>query len=266
MLQNIKVKNEISLITGSCGHLGKEFANSLAEIGYNLILTDKSKKDLVNLKKEIEKKFKNKVYIKACNLSSYKSREKLIRFIKIKTNKLNLIVNNAALTGIKEKSKFDKKRPLKIQTIENFEKHLQVNLTAAFHLTKNLSDQLIKSKKGKVINIGSIYSLIAPKWEIYNNQKMNNRAGYSASKGGLLQLTRWFASYLGPKVRVNMISPGGILRGHNNKFKKKYNSNTSLERMANLNEINGTLIYLATDLSSYVTGQNIIVDGGWTTL
>ena len=110
MLQNIKVKNEISLITGSCGHLGKEFANSLAEIGYNLILTDKSKKDLVNLKKEIEKKFKNKVYIKACNLSSYKSREKLIRFIKIKTNKLNLIVNNAALTGIKEKSKFDKKR------------------------------------------------------------------------------------------------------------------------------------------------------------
>ena len=141
-----------------------------------------------------------------------------------------------------------------------------MNLTAAFHLTKNLSDQLIKSKKGKVINIGSIYSLIAPKWEIYNNQKMNNRAGYSASKGGLLQLTRWFASYLGPKVRVNMISPGGILRGHNNKFKKKYNSNTSLERMANLNEINGTLIYLATDLSSYVTGQNIIVDGGWTTL
>ena len=135
MLQNIKVKNEISLITGSCGHLGKEFANSLAEIGYNLILTDKSKKDLVNLKKEIEKKFKNKVYIKACNLSSYKSREKLIRFIKIKTNKLNLIVNNAALTGIKEKSKFDKKRSLKIQTIENFEKHLQVNLTAAFHLT-----------------------------------------------------------------------------------------------------------------------------------
>ena len=87
MLQNIKVKNEISLITGSCGHLGKEFANYLAEIGYNLILTDKSKKDLVNLKKEIEKKFKNKVYIKACNLSSYKSREKLIRFIKIKTNK-----------------------------------------------------------------------------------------------------------------------------------------------------------------------------------
>ena len=110
MLQNIKVKNEISLITGSCGHLGKEFANSLAEIGYNLILTDKSKKDLVNLKKEIEKKFKNKVYIKACNLSSYKSREKLIRFIKIKTNKLNLSQATIILDGIKSSGLEDREK------------------------------------------------------------------------------------------------------------------------------------------------------------
>ena len=158
----------------------------------------------------------------------------------------------------------EKKRSLKIQSIENFNQHLEVNLSAVFHLTKDLSELLIRSKKGKVINIGSIYSSVAPKWEIYGNQKMNNRAGYSASKGGLLQLTKWFSTYLAPNVRVNMISPGGVLRGHNKIFLKKYNSNVPLKRMANINDFNGTLIYLASDLSKYVTGQNLFVDGGWT--
>ena len=137
-------------------------------------------------------------------------------------------------------------------------------MSAIFHLTRDLSNLLIKSKNGKVINIGSIYGVVAPKWEIYSKLKMNNRAGYSSSKSGLLQLTKWFATCLAPNVRVNMISPGGILRGQPKTFVKKYNSNTPLGRMANLDDFNGTLIYLASDLSKYVTGQNLLVDGGWT--
>lgn len=264
IIKSIKVNNEICLVTGSTGHLGKEFAKLLAEMGYNLILTDKNQKKLNILKKEILKNYHVKVYCKITDLSSERSRNTLIKFIKTKTKKLNLLINNAGLTGIEEKFNYEKKKSLKTQSVKNFKDYLEVNLSAIFHLTRDLSNLLIKSKNGKVINIGSIYGVVAPKWEIYSKLKMNNRAGYSSSKSGLLQLTKWFATCLAPNVRVNMISPGGILRGQPKTFVKKYNSNTPLGRMANLDDFNGTLIYLASDLSKYVTGQNLLVDGGWT--
>lgn len=264
ILSQIRVKNQVCLITGSSGYLGREFAMTLAEMGFDLILTDRNLKEIIFLKKKIKKNFKIKVSCKSCNLLSLKSRASLIKFVRSKTNKLHLIVNNAGLTGIKEKFKFNKKKSLKIQSVKNFNEHLEVNLTSVFHLIKDLSDLLFNSKKGKIINIGSIYASVAPKWDLYNDQKMNNRAGYSASKAGLLHLTKWFATNLAPYVRVNMISPGGIFRGHNKKFLNKYNSQVPLKRMANIKDINGTLIYLASDLSQYVTGQNLIVDGGWT--
>ena len=264
IINDIKVKEQIALITGSCGNLGKEFTKTLAEMGYDLILTDLNTKSLKLLKNEIIKKYNLRVFYKACDLSSLKSRNDLTKFIKTKTKKIDLFVNNAGLTGIKEKNNFTKKNSIEFQSVENFTQYLEVNLSAVFHLTKNFSELLLKSKNGKIINIGSIYGSVAPRWEIYDNQKMNNRAGYSASKAGLLQLTKWFATYLAPNVRVNMISPGGVFRGHNKVFLKKYNSNVPLKKMANINDINGTLIYLASDLSRYVTGQNLFVDGGWT--
>ena len=264
IIKDIKVKNQIGVITGSCGNLGKEFTKTLADIGYDLILTDRNTKSLKVLKNDIINNYDVKVFYKACDLSSLKSRKNLIKFIKKKTGKVDLFINNAGLTGIKEKNNFSKKKSIKAQSVENFTNYLEVNLSAVFHLTKDLSELLLKSKKGKIINIGSIYGSVAPKWEIYDKQKMNNRAGYSASKAGLLQLTKWFATYLAPKVRVNMISPGGILRGHNKRFLKKYKSNVPLEKMADIKDINGTIIYLASDLSQYVTGQNLFVDGGWT--
>ena len=119
------------------------------------------------------------------------------------------------------------------------------------------------SKYASVINIGSIYGMFGPDLSIYEDTELNNPAAYSASKGGLIQLSRWLSTVLAPKIRVNCISPGGILRNQPEIFVKRYVDKTPLKRMGSESDIAGAVVYLASDLSSWVTGQNLVVDGGW---
>ena len=112
-------------------------------------------------------------------------------------------------------------------------------------------------------NIGSIYGDLGPDWRIYEGTQLANPAAYSASKGGLIQLTRWLATTIAPKIRVNTISPGGIYRGQPKDFVERYASKTPLGRMATEDDIRGAIGYLSSDLSRYVTGQNLKIDGGW---
>jgi NAD(P)-dependent dehydrogenase (short-subunit alcohol dehydrogenase family) len=114
-----------------------------------------------------------------------------------------------------------------------------------------------------IINIGSIYGELGPDWSLYEGTSMANPAAYSASKGGLIQLTRWLATTLAPNIRVNAISPGGIFRNQPDVFVKRYEGRTPLARMATENDFRGAVAYLASDMSSYVTGKNMMVDGGW---
>ena len=113
------------------------------------------------------------------------------------------------------------------------------------------------------MNIGSIYSLLGPDMKIYSGTSMGNPAAYGASKGGLLQLTRYLATTLAPDVRVNMITPGGVFRAQPTAFVDRYEANVPLGRMAAEEDLKGAVAYLASDLSAYVTGQNLVVDGGW---
>ena len=140
---------------------------------------------------------------------------------------------------------------------------LEVNLTSAFALSQACQFLLEKSTSASIINIGSIYGFLGPDLSLYESTDMNNPAAYAASKGGLLQLTRWMATALAPKIRVNSISPGGISRGQPQAFVDRYVSRTPLKRMGREEDLQGAIIYLATDMSSWVTGQNLIVDGGW---
>src|SRR5437870_1912890 len=113
--------------------------------------------------------------------------------------------------------------------------------------------------------IGSIYGVVGPDLALYEGTPLGNPAAYAASKGGLLQFTRWLATSLAPRVRVNMLSPGGVERGQAEQFRTRYVAKTPLARMATEEDFKGAVAYLASDLSAYVTGQNLIVDGGWTT-
>ena len=122
-----------------------------------------------------------------------------------------------------------------------------------------------KSKNPSVVNISSIYGIVAPDWKIYEKTKIVNPAVYSVSKSGLNQFTKWQASYLSPKIRVNSVSPGGVLRGQNKKFLKKYISKTLLKRMATEEDVVNAVVLLSSEMSSYITGHNLVVDGGYTT-
>ena len=106
--------------------------------------------------------------------------------------------------------------------------------------------------------------MVGPDLRIYEGTGMGNAAAYAASKGGLLQLTRWLATTLAPRVRVNAITPGGVWRQQPEAFRKRYIDRTPLGRMATEEDFKGAVAYLASDLSRYVTGQNLVVDGGWT--
>ena len=147
-----------------------------------------------------------------------------------------------------------------------FKKVLDVNLVAPFILSKYLSKLMSKTKDPNIINVSSIYSNLAPDFRIYNNTPMGNSAAYSSSKSGLNQLTRWLASNLAPKIRVNSISPGGIKKFQRNIFIKKYKSKVLLNKMAKEEDIVGPILFLASDIASYITGENLTVDGGYSSI
>jgi NAD(P)-dependent dehydrogenase (short-subunit alcohol dehydrogenase family) len=176
---------------------------------------------------------------------------------------LDILVHSAALVGTTPLRGWGV--PFAEQSSDTWRQALEVNLTSAFNLTQAAATALTASGHGSVIFIGSIYGVVGPDLGLYEGTKLGNPAAYAASKGGLLQFTRWLATSLAPKVRANMITPGGVERGQPEQFRERYLRRTPLARMASEEDFKGAVAYLASDLSAYVTGQNLIVDGGWTT-
>jgi NAD(P)-dependent dehydrogenase (short-subunit alcohol dehydrogenase family) len=148
--------------------------------------------------------------------------------------------------------------------VEVWRRALDVNLTAVFVLTQACAAALRASGHGSVIVFGSTYGVVGPDWRIYAGTDMGNAAGYAASKGGAIQLSRWLATTLAPDVRVNALTPGGVARDQPQSFQDAYAARTPLGRMAAEEDYKGAAVFLASDLSRYVTGHNLIVDGGWT--
>jgi NAD(P)-dependent dehydrogenase (short-subunit alcohol dehydrogenase family) len=176
-------------------------------------------------------------------------------------DRINILINNAAFVGTSGLDGWAVK--FEEQTVETWRRALEVNITCAFDLSKELSPKIKESGNGIIVNISSIYGNLAPDYSLYNETEMGNPAAYSVSKGGLNQLTRWLATTLSPNIRVNTISPGGVFRNQPNKFVERYKNKTPLGRMATEEDFKGVIAYLTSDLSEYVTGQNIFVDGGW---
>lgn len=205
--------------------------------------------------------YKINVKIFACDLEQEADRAQLLKSLKRNYMKLSIIVNNAAFCGTTDLQGWV--TPFEQQTIDTWRRALEVNLTAVFDLCKGLVPALRRGRGANIINIGSIYGELGPDWRLYDDTSMGNPAAYAASKGGLLQLTRWLATTLAPHIRVNAISPGGVYRNQPKIFVDRYVARTPLSRMATENDFRGAIAFLASDLSSYVTGQNIIVDGGW---
>jgi NAD(P)-dependent dehydrogenase (short-subunit alcohol dehydrogenase family) len=249
------------MITGATGHLGRMMANTLGEMGAELLLVDRPGSDFLSIEREMSERWQVTAQSLAYDFESEEARLGLIDIIKADGRGLNCLINNAAFVGVSNLQGWA--APFEAQTLDTWRRAIEVNLTAVFHLSQGLTPELRASRGGNIINITSIYGEFGPDWRLYEDTTMGNPAAYSASKGGLVQLTRWLATTLAPHIRVNAISPGGVLRDQPETFVQRYVARTPLARMANEDDFRGAVAYLASDLAGYVTGQVLRVDGGW---
>jgi NAD(P)-dependent dehydrogenase (short-subunit alcohol dehydrogenase family) len=259
--QLMDMRGRRALITGATGHLGQIMAETLAELGADLILVDRAGSNFRNFEKHLTDTWNVNVVSMSCDLEIEKERDSMIDNIKSDGLGLNCLINNAAFVGNSNLKGWV--TPFEAQTLETWRRAFEVNLTAAFHLCQSFIPELSESTNGSIINIASIYGEFGPDWGLYEGTPMGNPAAYSASKGGLLQLTRWLSTTMAPNVRVNAISPGGVFRNQPELFVNRYVAKTPLRRMATEDDFRGAVAYLATDMSNYVTGQTLRVNGGW---
>ena len=259
----MSLKGRVALITGGAGHIGSAMAEALAELGASIVIMDISSESCCSVCEKITKDYNADVLPLFADLAEEEQIRLIPQKVKDKFGRLDILVNCAALVGTSTLQGWI--TPFEEQSADTWKQALDVNLTAPFILAQACTSALKKSGNGSVINVASIYGIQGPDMRLYEGTPMGNPAAYAASKGGLLQLTRWLATVLAPGIRVNAITPGGVSGGQSDVFQKRYIERTPLKRMAIEDDFKGAIAYLASDLSSYVTGQNIIVDGGWTT-
>lgn len=257
----MNMKGRKALVTGAAGGIGRVIASTLAELGADLMLVDRPESNYGALIDDLVRDWDVRVEILGCDLESQEHRDRLIALVLKRNDSLDVLVNNAAFVGTSGLTGWT--TTFEQQTVDTWRRALEVNLTATFDLTKAFIPLLKQNGRGSVINIASIYAKYGPDYSLYTGTEMGSPAAYAASKGGLIQFTRWMATTLAPDVRVNTISPGGVFRNQPEAFVQRYAARTPLARMATEDDFSGAIAYLASDLSKYVTGQDMAVDGGW---
>jgi NAD(P)-dependent dehydrogenase (short-subunit alcohol dehydrogenase family) len=261
MLEKLPLLGRTAFVTGAAGKLGLSISQKLSELGAELILTDHPGASIKELRKILNLTNNKHVFL-PCDLSSEKNRNKLIKQIKNEKSSLNCLINNASIVGSSKLKGWSV--DFQKQSLNAWRKAFEINLTAPFQFCRDFLPLLKKGKGANIINITSIYGETAPDWRIYRGTNLGNPAAYALSKAGLAHMTRWLATTLAPQIRVNAIAPGGIKRSQPMHFIKNYIFRTPLHRMAHETDIMGAIELLATDSSSYITGQVIKIDGGWT--
>lgn len=271
----------VALVTGGAGLLGEQFCRTLVQAGAQVIIADIDGPAALNLATEINQPSKppsvgTKSGVKAVGIevdvTSALSVQSLVEKALKSFGRIDILVNSAALDP-----KVDPKNmlhmPNQMGAFENYplemwNQALAVNLTGMFLATQAAVKAMIAQGKGVIINICSIYGLVGPDQRIYRREdqpEVFKPAYYSVTKAGVLGFTRYLATYYaGQHIRVNALTPGGIYNGQGDDFVRAYSARTVLGRMAQKDEMNGALLFLASDASEYMTGANLVVDGGWT--
>lgn len=265
----LSVEHKNIIIFGGCGLLGSEFSKHLCSQGANIFVADLNKKKFnYNFKKELKINDKNLFFIKT-NILNKKSLENCLTTVLKKLGSIDVVINTSAIDSKYDKN-FNKKQfsSLSKYPLNFWKRSIEINLTGAFILSQVVSEYFNKVNKGHLINIGSNYGLVAPDQSIYKNnnkQVFFKPADYVVSKFGILGLNKYLASYYkNTKIRFNILTPSGVENKQEKFFKKKYSNKTMLNRMSKSNEFNGAIQFLCSDASSYMTGSNLVIDGGWT--
>ena len=265
--KQFRLDGKTAVVTGATGILGKYFCQGLAESGANLVLVDLDQAALTDFAKQLSTEYKVKAVGKACDITIPDRVEELVSSSVKEFGKIDILHNNAASKGSNLRNFFE---PTEKFPMEVWREVMGVNVDGLFLMARAVGTHMAQNKKGSIIQTGSIYGVVAPDQRIYEGSNymggaINTPAVYSASKAAVVGLTKYFASLWGADgVRVNTLIPGGVESGQNDTFKINYSRRVPLARMAKAEEMIGPLVFLASDASSYITGQEIIVDGGLT--
>ena len=252
--------NKVIILTGASGLLGTEYAHGLSQAGANVVLADLNFEKCKNLSLNLNKKYNVDSFPIKLDVTKTNSINMMIKKVIKKFSKIDILINNAYFSEAGyTKIKFEN------YDLDIWKKGLNVNLSGIFLCCQQIGKIMKKQKNGNIINISSIYGIVAPDQRIYGNTKIIKSALYSVTKSGVLNFTRYLASYWRQDgIRVNTLSLGGVEENQNIIFKKNYSNKTMIGRMAKKDEYVGALIFLSSNASSYMTGSNLVIDGGWT--
>ncbi len=259
----IRLEGRSAIVTGGAGHIGLAICETLLELGAKLSILDLGGDKCVEACNLLnDRNYKEKAIPIPADLSDEKeTRSSVLEAVK-RLGGLDILIHSAAFVGTTDFPGWAV--PFEEQSVEAWDSAMRVNVTSSFIIVQAVKPYLEVSRSPSVIFINSIYGLVGPDNRIYEGTTMITPAAYATSKGGIGQLMRYLATSLAPKIRINSITAGGVRRGQASSFQERYIERTPLKRMATEEDFKGAVAYLASDLSSYVTGSNLIVDGGWT--
>jgi len=260
-----RLDGKVVVVTGATGILGRLYSQRLAEAGARVVIADRDPENCRQLAEQI-RAAGGQAQANPVDLSQEASVEDWAREILDSPGRVDVLVNNAAT---KSPQFF---APLEAFPLDDWNHVMAVNVTGMFLVLKHLGPSMVAQGHGSVINVSSIYGVVGPDQRIYEGSWYEELGGpintpliYSVTKGAVISLTRHMATLWGPKgIRTNTLTPGGVSSGQNSAFAEKYSSRVPLGRMAQAEDLVGALLFLASDASVYVNGQNLIVDGGWT--
>jgi 2-deoxy-D-gluconate 3-dehydrogenase len=268
IMDQFKLDRRVAVLTGGAGLLGREFSRTLAEAGAQVVIADRDRPASEALADELNRRGLTALGVET-DVTRPDSVNRMVKAALTAFGRVDILVNSAALDP-----KFD---PDHIQDrvgsfedfpLEAWEQSLSVDLTGAFLCAQAVASPMLENDGGVIVNLCSIYGLVGPDQRIYQTPGgpvTFKPVTYSVTKAGVLGLTRYLATYYASKnIRVNALSPGGVYNDHDPGFIEAYSSRAVLGRMARKDELNGALLFLASDASAYMTGANLVVDGGWT--
>lgn len=275
ILEKFDLTNKVAVVTGGPGLLGREFCRTLAEAGASVVVADINAEAVNQLAIQLIQSGYHCLGV-ATDVTQPESVQNLVNETLATFRRLDILVNSAAIDP-----KFDPQALAEMShtravsgafedyPLEQWKTALDVNLTGMFLCCQAaVKPMLAQEKKGSIINICSTYGLVGPDQRIYQRdgqQTSFKPVYYSVTKAGVLGLTHYLATYYaGTQIRVNALTPGGVFNNHDDQFLHAYTARTVMGRMATKDEMNGALLFLASDASSYMTGSNLVVDGGWT--
>ena len=269
------LKDKTVILTGSAGRLGSQFAHALTDAGANVVLVDIDEQKNSELEKSIIEKYwsddnhshpflTTNPMLSTTDIANESEVKKMVEATLKKYGKIDVLVNNAHFVP-----RDDPKRdaPFEEYPLELWDNATRINTRSLFLCCQEVGRAMRKqSTNGVIVNISSIYGMQGSDQRIYGKSRVNSPPFYALTKGGMINFTRYLAAYWNRKnIRVNTLSLGGVIDAklHDDEFIKKYSEKTMIGRMANTDDYNGALLFLCSDASAYMTGSNLIIDGGW---